>query len=83
MERDPETQWPLLYLDSGETLECRLLVGADGAMSKVREFMGVEAIGWDYNQKGIVATLKIQEGVENNTAWQRFLPSGPIALLPV
>jgi 2-polyprenyl-6-methoxyphenol hydroxylase-like FAD-dependent oxidoreductase len=56
-------------------------VGADGAASQVRNFAGIPTVGWDYNQKGIVAT--VEHDSPNTTAWQRFLPSGPIALLPV
>ena len=58
-------------------------IGADGVASRVRDFAKIETVGWDYSQKGIVATLKVDDSVENDTAWQRFLPTGPIALLPV
>jgi ubiquinone biosynthesis monooxygenase Coq6 len=42
-------------------------------------------LGWDYNAQGVVATLKLDpERPESKvTAWQRFLPTGPIAMLPV
>ncbi|KAJ3012346.1 putative ubiquinone biosynthesis monooxygenase [Thoreauomyces humboldtii] len=76
--------WPLVHLEDGRTIESRLLVGADGGNSSVRTFAGIDSIGWDYAQKGLVATLEIQaNGTGNATAWQRFLPSGPIALLPL
>ncbi|KAI9204565.1 uncharacterized protein BJ171DRAFT_424072 [Polychytrium aggregatum] len=76
--------WPQVQLDDGTTLWARLLVGADGGNSKVREFAQIESIGWDYNQKGVVATLELEDHTDaNETAWQRYMPTGPIALLPL
>jgi 2-octaprenylphenol hydroxylase len=71
-----------LQLKEGRELRARLLVGADGADSRVRHWAGVEVIGWNYQQKALVATVGTQyPHVE--TAWQRFLPSGPLAFLPL
>ena len=62
-------------------------MGADGAQSLVRKSLGTveeSMVSWQYHQMGLVATLKISPSDEPNlTAWQRFLPSGPIALLPL
>nr|KAJ3419120.1 putative ubiquinone biosynthesis monooxygenase [Polyrhizophydium stewartii] len=81
--RSESSGLPVVSLDRGEPIECQLLVGADGLHSKVREYAGIESIGWDYDQHGIVATLAVEDdGTGNDTAWQRFLPTGPIALLP-
>jgi ubiquinone biosynthesis monooxygenase Coq6 len=70
-----------LQLADGSSLQCRLVVAADGARSRVRQLAGFRTVGWSYSQRGLVATVATSE--PNDTAWQRFLPSGPLALLPV
>ncbi|RPA88206.1 ubiquinone biosynthesis hydrox [Ascobolus immersus RN42] len=76
--------WPVVQLDNGRELTARLLVGADGQNSPVRTFAGIESNGWDYGRMGVVATLRTESAGENvRTAYQRFLPTGPIALLPM
>ncbi len=69
-------------LDTGLTLSADLLVGADGANSKVRTLAGITLNQNDYAQQGLVAIVQTEDSHEN-TAWQRFLPSGPLALLPL
>ncbi|KAI9481198.1 MAG: hypothetical protein EXX96DRAFT_450557, partial [Benjaminiella poitrasii] len=75
--------WPSVHLDNGRTLKARLLIGADGINSPVRKFAYIDSLGWDYDAHGVVATLKLDPERPNDTAWQRFLPTGPIALLPL
>jgi len=72
---------PLAQLDEKYTAE--LLVGADGANSQVRRDTGIEQ-KWkkDYLTRATCAQLKTKESTDC-TAWQRFLPTGPIALLPL
>lgn len=64
------------------TLRTCLLIGADGAHSRVREVLGIRAHEHDYRQRAIVATIATT-GAHESTCWQRFLPSGPLALLPL
>ncbi|MGQ9659767.1 MAG: UbiH/UbiF/VisC/COQ6 family ubiquinone biosynthesis hydroxylase [Thermochromatium sp.] len=71
-----------LMLSDGRTLTARLLIGADGRDSLVRTLAGIETQGWDYNQRAIVAHVRPSEW-HRETAWQRFLPTGPLALLPL
>jgi 2-octaprenylphenol hydroxylase len=75
-------QAALLRTSDGRELRTRLLVGADGAQSLVRERLGLAVRTRDYRQLGIVATVRCARAHEN-TAWQRFLASGPLALLPL
>ncbi|XP_059038833.1 ubiquinone biosynthesis monooxygenase COQ6, mitochondrial isoform X2 [Mustela lutreola] len=75
--------WVHITLGDGSTLQTKLLIGADGHNSGVRQAAGIQNVSWSYDQSAVVATLHLSEATENNVAWQRFLPSGPIALLPL
>ncbi|WP_051362105.1 UbiH/UbiF/VisC/COQ6 family ubiquinone biosynthesis hydroxylase [Solimonas soli] len=71
-----------LQLDDGSRLRTRLLVVADGRDSKLRAQLGIEALGTQYEQTAVVCHV-VSERPHRRTAWQRFLPSGPLALLPL
>ena len=79
--------WPVVGLKGGRRIAARLLVGADGANSPVRAFAGIGSRGWDYERHGVVATLQMEgmgwAGGEGKIAYQRFLPTGPVAMLPL
>lgn len=71
-----------LTLQDGRCLQARLLVAADGAQSPTRGLVGIETRDASYAQLAIVAHVRTQKS-HQQTAWQRFLPTGPIALLPL
>ncbi|HZF96743.1 MAG TPA: UbiH/UbiF family hydroxylase [Pseudoxanthomonas sp.] len=70
-----------LRLDDGTRLEARLVIAADGADSSVRSLAGPEVSAHDYAQRGVVAYVETALA-HADTAWQRFLPTGPLAFLP-
>ena len=78
---EPHDEGVRVRLDDGVTLDARVLLAADGADSAVRAMAGFETDLHDYAQKGVVAYVA-SERPHEDTAWQRFLPTGPLALLP-
>ena len=71
---------------AGESAESkvktRLLVGADGCRSRVRELCGISTRFSDFAQDAIVSTISTARG-HRSTAWQCFLETGPVAMLPL
>jgi 2-octaprenyl-3-methyl-6-methoxy-1,4-benzoquinol hydroxylase/2-octaprenylphenol hydroxylase len=72
----------VLALADGESVAVRLLVAADGGGSPLRERAGIGTRGRDYTQRAVVAHVST-ERPHAQTCWQRFLPTGPLALLPL
>ena len=68
--------------NSGQRYCAPLTVGADGARSRVRELTAMPTRQWSYHQKAIVGTVALKSG-HQNTCWQAFLDTGPLALLPL
>jgi 2-octaprenylphenol hydroxylase len=66
----------------GRSIEADVLIGADGGASFVRESAGIDVQVWQYAQTAFVTHLR-PEIDHRNTAWQRFLQTGPVALLPL
>lgn len=71
-----------LLLENGVTLKPTLVIAADGANSRIRQWAGFKTREWDYKHQALVATVETT-GPHENTAWQRFMPTGPLAFLPL
>ena len=71
-----------VMLKSGKTITATLVVGADGAASRVRKTIGIRQDHYDYNQHGLVAVVGKQKP-NPGVAWQRFMGGGPLAFLPL
>lgn len=71
-----------LFDDHQQAWHTSLLVAADGANSQIRKLAGFTVREWAYGHDAIVATVAC-EYAHQQTAWQRFLPEGPLAFLPL
>ena len=71
-----------VVLKSGRVVNAKLVVGADGAASRVRKTLGIRQDHYAYNQHGLVAVVGKQKA-NPGVAWQRFLTGGPLAFLPL
>lgn len=69
-------------LSNAESLRCKLLVGADGQHSTVRQLLRLDTWQQDYQQTAITANVT-PENPHQNRAYERFTDSGPLALLPM
>jgi len=69
-------------LEDGRKFDADLVIGADGARSFVRNSVGIETDEWAYGQAAFVTHLQ-PENSHQNTAWQRFLSTGPLGMLPL
>jgi len=72
----------VLTLSNRLTLSAPLAVAAEGRDSPLRESQGINVVGWEYGQTGIVATVH-HERPHNGVAYEQFLPTGPFAILPM
>jgi 2-octaprenyl-6-methoxyphenol hydroxylase len=65
-----------------QKIRTRLMIGADGSQSPLRQAAGINTIGWNYWQSCITATIK-PERPHRNVAYERFWYAGPIGVLPL
>ena len=63
-------------------IKTKLLIAADGANSQVRTLAGIGTTGWDYQQSAMLINVET-EAEQQDITWQQFLPTGPVALLPM
>ena len=71
-----------LTLDNNSKLQASLIVASDGIDSPSAKAFGIRKTGWKYKQRGLVCAVE-HEYSSDNTAYQYFLPEGPLAILPI
>lgn len=65
-----------------EQIRTKIVLGADGANSQVRQLAGIGVTGWQYQQSAMLIHVET-ELEQQDITWQQFLPSGPVAMLPL
>lgn len=81
LDQQANESWSLTLV-SGERLNARLVVAADGANSTVRQQAGIGIDGWQYRQNCMLINVETQSQ-DLDVTWQQFFPSGPRAFLPL
>ena len=81
-EHKKQSGYISVTLDNGKKLNTKLLVGADGRNSELANRADIKKSGWKYNQSALVCAIE-HEADHNGVAWQYFMPSGPLAILPM
>lgn len=73
---------PSASVSETRSIEAKLAIAADGARSTLRQSAGIGASTWDYEQVALVSNVFSQH-FHDHVAYERFTPSGPLALLPL
>lgn len=71
-----------LTFEDGEILSAKLVIGADGGNSWVRQSAGIGIHAWNYQQSCMLITVEC-ENAPGDSTWQHFTPDGPHAFLPL
>ena len=82
IEYKKQSGYVSVTLNTGKKLNTTLLVGADGKNSELAKRAKIKKSGWKYNQIALVCAIE-HEIAHKGVAWQYFLPSGPLAVLPM
>ncbi len=83
VDMSPEEVSPrTLTLGSGAQITATIVVGADGANSKVRQLAGLPTREWDYPHHALITRVQVSRA-HQSTAWQRFTEDGILAFLPL
>ena len=75
-------QLPFISASDGAAIHPRLVIGADGARSRIREAAGICSQAGDFRQSAVVCNVRTQQP-HGRVARQRFLATGPVAFLPL
>lgn len=73
--------WRLSFAE-GDYLDVPMVIGADGAHSKIRQWAGIGIHAWQYRQSCMLITARCEQAPGDST-WQHFTPTGPHAFLPL
>jgi len=82
---EKNAQGYLLQCSSGENelqVQASLVVGADGARSKLRSLLAIDSSHKDYAQTAIISNVRLEK-LHNHCAYERFTQHGPLAILPI
>lgn len=71
-----------LTFEDDTVLEAKLVIGADGANSRIREWAGIGIHAWNYQQSCLLISVRCANDPGDCT-WQQFTPDGPRAFLPL
>ncbi len=73
---------PEVHFADERQLTCQWLIGADGLHSRVRASANIGTQGWQYRQQAFAIQI-ITHAAQQDITWQQFIPTGPVAFLPM
>ncbi|MFT5839108.1 MAG: 2-octaprenyl-3-methyl-6-methoxy-1,4-benzoquinol hydroxylase [Flavobacteriales bacterium] len=76
------TDFSKVTLENGQVIQAKILIGADGGQSAVRDTANIGVQGWQYAQQALGIQIKTSD-VQQDITWQQFTPNGPMAFLPL